>query len=365
MPELSVPQGIVTAEAALAIAGQPNAELSSALQSVVISETTEGLAHCEARFGNWGQHNGAVDFRYFDRKVLDFGKEITVRLGVAEGAGELFAGRISALEGQFALQEPPALVVLAEDRLLDLRLSRRSRLFEELSDAAVIEQIAREHGLQAEVDLPGPTHRVLAQVNQSDLAFIRSRARTLDADLWLAGRVLHAQARQRRGSANNDYRLVFQRGLLEFSVTADLANQYTSVVVSGWDVAAKAQLQEEASASVLGSELGQDESGAAIQERAFGKRLDRLTHCQPQTSAEARALAEATFRAQARRFVFGTGLARGDARLRVGAKVQLVGLGPLFSGAYIISETRHCFRRGPDGGYTTEFTAERVGLGRP
>ena len=63
------------------------------------------------------------------------------------------------------------------------------------------------------------------------------------------------------------------------------------------------------------------------------------------------------------RFLTGRGIAETDARLRVGATVDLQGLGPLFSGKYYVSETRTLF----DGvrGLRTEFGAERPGLGRP
>jgi hypothetical protein len=55
-------------------------------------------------------------------------------------------------------------------------------------------------------------------------------------------------------------------------------------------------------------------------------------------------------------------VAQTDARLRVGAKVELKGLGPLFSGHYYLVEVRHTF----DGarGLRTEFVGERPGIGQ-
>ena len=82
------------------------------------------------------------------------------------------------------------------------------------------------------------------------------------------------------------------------------------------------------------------------------------------TSSEAEGLANATFRAQARQFVCGSGLAMGDARLRVGATVAINGAGPMFEGAYYVSRARHVFMRRPGGGYRTEFSVERPGVGR-
>ena len=64
----------------------------------------------------------------------------------------------------------------------------------------------------------------------------------------------------------------------------------------------------------------------------------------------------------ARRFVVGNGLAQPNAKLRVGAIIDLDGVGPLFNGKYYLAEVRHMF----DGaaGFRSEFTAERPGLGK-
>lgn len=363
--QLSAPIGVISADAVLRIDGEDQPELNAGLLSVLVEETTTGLFRCEARFGNWGTRGRGVDYLYFDRRLIDFGKILTVHLGAGDGEGEVFSGRISAIEGQFSATEPPSIIVLAEDRLQDLRMTRRSRVFEEMTDADAFRQIAGEHGLQGEIDADGPVHQLLAQVNQSDLAFIRERARWLDADIWVAGQTLHVQKRARRSQSSDDLTLTLGQGLLEFSVTADLANQHTALVVSGWDVAAKDQLSYTADDSTLGAELGGDASGASILQGALGERVDRLVHHVPLTGAEAQALAEAAFRAQARRFVYGTGLANGDARLRAGMRVLMNGLGALFDGAYIICEARHIYARQAGGGYHTEFVVERSGLGRP
>lgn len=363
MIELGIPPGIVAAEAALSVEGEPQPRLAAAVLSLTVVETTEGLSHCEMRLGNWGDRGSGPDYLYFDRDLLDFGKTLTITLGAGAEEARVFQGRMSALEGQFLTGEPPQILVLLEDSAQALRQTRRTRTFEDTTDQAVFEQIAQDHGLQAAIDLSGPTLPVIAQLNQSDLAFLRDRARRVAAEIWIEGNTLYAQGRSDRQQTSAQLSLVFNRGLLEFSVVADTANQYTEVVVSGWDVQAKEKLEHRATASVLGSELGRDTSAASIVGQAFGDRVDRIAQQMPLTSAETQAIAEAAFRAQARRFVVGTGKARGDARIRVGRAIALEGLGPLFSGTYYVSEVYHCFRRGPGGGYTTEFVVERPGIG--
>jgi phage protein D len=156
--------------------------------------------------------------------------------------------------------------------------------------------------------------------------------------------------------------MTYGNALREFCVLADLAQQRTSVTVSGWDVASKSEMTHEATAAILSGELNGDSSGVSILSSAFGTRKEALVHTVPLSSQEAQAAAEAFFRASARRFVVGRGVAEADSRLRVGSYVDLQGLGPLFNGKYYLSEVRHRF----DGvkGMRTEFTAERPGIGQ-
>jgi phage protein D len=338
------------------IDGKENSALALGLMSLLIAENTNGLYRCEAIFGNWGDKNGKTDFLYFDRSTLDFGKAFVVKLGTAI----LFEGRIMAIEGRFSDGRPPEITILAEDRLQDLRMTRRTRTFHDLSDADLFRQIANEHGLTPTIDLSGPTHKVLAQINQSDLAFLRERARALDAEVWMEGSTLNAKARARRNSGT--LRMNYGDQLREFSVLADLARQHTSISVNGWDVSGKAALTHEATDALLNGELNGDLSGASILASAIGQRKEALAHTVPLTSQETQAEAEAYFRMHARRFVTGRGLAETDARLRVGSYVELQGLGSLFSGKYYLCEVQVSFE--PGGGLRTEFTAERPGLGK-
>ncbi len=339
------------------IGGQENAGLGSGLLELKIVENTVGLYRCEATFGNWGVNGGSEpNFLYFDRRVLDFGKIFQVKL---EGA-KLFEGKITALEAHFPAGEAPQITVLAEDRFQDLRMTRRTRSFENVSDADIVKQIAGDYGLTADVNVTGPTHKVLTQLNLSDLAFVRERMRAVDGEIWIAGKTLHAKARSQRNEGN--LQLARGQALREFSVIADLAGQRSSVIAGGWDVAGKAALKYEATASVISGELGSDQSGVSILSSAFAPRKEVLAHTVPLTSDEVRARAEAFFKQSARRFVVGRGVTDADARLKVGSFVNLLDLGPLFSGKYYLVEVQHVFD--PTHGLRTEFTAERPGIGR-
>ncbi len=348
-------KGLLPARPTFSVGGRNLPELAQNLTSLLVEESSTGLSRCEATFINWGTKNGRTDILYFDRATLDFGKALKVIVGNSA----IFDGRIMAIEGHFPDGRSPEVTFLAEDRLQDLRMTRRTRSFPDKDDAAVIRQIAGEHGLTGDVDLQGPTHKMLAQVNQSDLAFLRERARANDAELWMEGNTLHAKAHTGRNAGK--VKLAYGDDLHEFTVIADLAGQRTGVSVGGWDVSAKEAIKYDVTDAVLGAELNGDASGASILKSALGDRKESLAHAAPLTSREAQARAEAYFKTSARRFVVGRGVAEASAGLRVGIRVEIAGIGPLFNGKYYLSEVKYLFDA--VHGLRTEFTGERPGLG--
>jgi uncharacterized protein len=127
-------------------------------------------------------------------------------------------------------------------------------------------------------------------------------------------------------------------------------------------VAARAGISHSADVAAIRSELGNDEAGSEILGRAFGSRTDTIAHACPATAAEARQLAEASYRHAARGFVTGEGLCETDARLRVGVTLALSGLGPLFDGRYRTIAVCHLYDA--EDGARSEFRCDRPGLGR-
>lgn len=339
----------------ISVGGRDRPAFAQGLTSLLIASEVNGITRCEATVGNWGAAGNGVGFLYFDRQVIDFGKSFVVKLG----ADTLFQGKVTGVEAQYPAGRPPRLTVLAEDQLQELRMTRRTRTFPNVTDADVVRRIAGEHGLTADVDVPGPKYALLAQINQSDLAFLFDRARAVGAEVWVEDTKLIAKPRSRRGGS--PLALTYKQGLREFTVLADLATQRTAVAVGGWDVAAKAALKGDADDAVVRNELNGGRSGPALLREALGERKETVAHAVPLTSDEARAVAEAVMRDAARRFVVGRGTAETDAGIRVGGSVDLRGLGPMFEGTYYVSAVRHLF----DGtnGLRTEFTAERPGLG--
>ena len=338
---MSLPSAYISRPRVL-ISDQYDAELSNRVLTAFVEETIEGLYRCEITVDNYGvTPANRMDYIYFGRDRLDFGTDLALQLGPGNPPAQVFKGRITGLEASYPPGGGAQLTILVEDRLQALRMKRRTRSFEDISDEDVIQQIASEHSLTPDVSAQGATHRVLTQVNQSDLAFIRERARCVNAEVWLEDTTLYVKLRTERNAGSVD--LAYGANLISFTVRADLAHQVTEVGVSGWDVAAKDAINETADESAISAELNGNTSGASILSDKFAVRSERVVHTVPLTTEDARDAAQARYRERARRFVTGSGIADGNAQIRVGATVNLSGLGSLFDGSYSVVRVLHTY----------------------
>lgn len=172
---------------AIAVASQVQPQLTRDLVRLNVRHDVDGMACLEMTLTAVGPREGEPQetLLWVDGQVLDFGRELEVTIGASQGRASVFNGRISAIELDMSQGRAPEVIVRAEDRLMDLRMTHRFKTYEQLSDAELLQQIASQHGLQAQANLDGPRHACLQQWNQSDLAFLRERARRLGGELWL------------------------------------------------------------------------------------------------------------------------------------------------------------------------------------
>jgi phage protein D len=348
---------------AFTVGGQLQSAMARDVTLVRIEEDIDGLSRLEARFIALGPADSGESQRinWLDGRVLDFGKALRVGMGPSTAQVDLFDGKVSALELSLDAGRAPELSCLAEDSLMDLRMTRRFKTYEQLSDADLVQQIAAQHGLGAQADVDGPTYAMVQQWNQSDLAFLRERARRLGADVWVAQGTLHMATRDRRQGP----RLTLIQGntLLQVTLSADLAHQRSEVKVGGYDDERAEAIDEDASATVVAAEAQGHAHGIDVLQRAFGERPSHRVRDVPLKGEEGRALAKAALLARARRFVRAVGIADGNTELRVGTVLKLERVTPLFEGdGYYVTRVRHQFDL--SNGYRTHFEAERAWIGQ-
>lgn len=345
------------------VAGQVQPDLARDAVQIRIDEDIDGLKQLVAQFIAIGPRPGeaAEGQLWLDGQVLDFGREIIVSMGPSDAPTDLFTGKVSALELSMDQGRAPEVCCLAEDRLMDLRMTRRFKTYEEVSDADLVQQIASQHGLRARADVSGPRFALVQQWNQSDLAFLRERARKLGADVWVEGDTLCLASRdQRQGS-----RLTLIQGadLLNVRLSADLAHQRSEVVVAGYDDAQQEAIDESATDDAVSSETQGQTHGLQVLARAFGERVSHRVREVPLKGEDARAWARAAMLARARRFVRAAGVTSGHTQLCVGSVLRLERVSPLFEGdGYYVTRVSHTYDQSE--GYRTHFEAERAWIGQ-
>ena len=353
----------------LLVDGERSAALARDLLRLEVSEDTQGMKRLAARFTAWGTLPGADNegWLHLDGSVLDFGKRLQVSLGPAAAARTVFTGRISAIETEVREGVEPQLLLYAEDALMELRWMHRCKTYEDSSDADIVRSIAGEHGLAAHVDAIGPVHSVVQQWNQSDLAFLRERARLLQAEIWVEDRTLNFATRSRRPApeltlvnGNQEGGLAANK-LIHLNARADLAHQRSEVHVAGYDLDARESIDERADAGDVQAEAGPGRLGMDLLGQAFQAFKSHRLREVPLTAEVAGAWARAEMLRRARGFVRIRGETNGSPEMVVGSNLKLEGVGPMFGGSrYRVTQLTHRFDH--QYGHRTAFEAERPHL---
>jgi phage protein D len=346
------------------IEGANKEELLRDTVQLDVSEDIHGMRRAALLLTAIGPKTGqkSETLLYMDGAVIDFGKKLEVAVGPPNAPRTVFSGYISGIEACFEQGRDPQLRVFAEDKLMDLRMTRRMKTYEKVSDADLLQAIAKEHGLTAQADVDGPTHDMVQQWNQSDLAFLRERAQRLAAEIWLDDTVLHMATRDKR--SGTAIKLIQGADLLSLEARADLAHQRSSVFSGGYDADKRDSIDEEGGSSLVDAEAkGGGKTGVSILKRAFGERKSFRLRDVPLDDAEARDLAKADMLRRARGFVTLRGVTNGTPDMMVGSSVKLERVGPMFEGGgYRVIEVMHGYSLAH--GYRTEFMAERPDIGR-
>jgi len=334
--------------------------IAGALERMWMREATGGMTTMELGLTDSiaGASGEAVHAAGSD-SPLQLGAGLRVFGGPHEtNASELFDGQITAIESEYRDSGPPLFTVLAEDRLFPLRRRRRTKLYEEMPLGDVAGEIADDYGLTVEArDGVDDTARNWMQADETDLAFLRRILEIYDCDMQMVGDRLQI------GRIGMD-----QRSLVTLSagttlrnarMTADVSEQVNSLSIGSFDPAEGENVDGTGEAEGFGP--GEGKTGAEILSDSFSEVTMHLGRQGPLTGTDADEIALLQAQRRARKFVTVTGIAEGNAELRVGSWVELAGVNPQFANQYSVTEAVHRWDIGD--GYTTDFVAESAYLG--
>jgi phage protein D len=340
--------------------GQAVLAISKRVNTFHVVEHTGGLSALEMRIANErGTEKSDTPFAFEDEKDIALGSRIGLFSGDEWQPREIFRGVVTGLEANFPEDGPAELVVLAEDALQSGRLARRSKVYEDLKIRELAGDIARTLSLTPKVTGFESGIGTQAQLNESDLAFLRRMLRRYDGDVQVVGDELHVSPRKDVSRGTLELQRDGQLRRARFVV--DLAHQVTEITTAGFDPDSGQRVTGTSSGSNLGPGTGR--RGDAILKDKLGPRSEHVGYPPVHTKAVAQAVADAAFDERARKFVTAYLTTEGNPQIRVGTKVTVKGTSKRFDNTYYVVQATHRFDL--DRGYETECEAECAYLGNP
>jgi phage protein D len=259
---------------------------------------------------------------------------------------------IATIDGQILFQGEATLsqssvVIRALDRSHRLHRERHTRTFIDRSDAEIVQELARDAGLLAEVSGPEAftRHDTAHQENETDLAFLQERAARIGFTIFTDATTLHF----RKIDASSIVVGCELRGIRIDHFLARLASPRSvlRVNVRGWDPVKKQEITGEARQGViaLSSVAAQLDPPPSTLDLGFVEALP--------TGAAVHAAAAGTLSALTRHQLSAELSVPGSAQLRAGALIVVQGADNRFNGRYLVTGVSHRYNRDTDGGWNT------------
>ncbi|MEV6824480.1 type IV secretion protein Rhs [Amycolatopsis sp. NPDC051102] len=354
---------------------------------VKVHRDLDEMSGFDLTLNNWDDAN--LKFKHSDSAQFRLGGRVAVRLGYADRLLTVATGTISTLAPKFSDSASPTVAVSGVDGMMRLKdrkpAENEVKIYRNLPDWQIAEQIAARNHLRIVVTQEGPAHDIVVQKNQDDASFLVERAKRLDFDCYLLPDPATGEdtlyfvkpTDGRDGGAITVFRLAYAPGLttapaglpdglipnlLDFTPTLTVSKQVGKLTVRGWDPRTKQPIAFTATAENLpaGQNDADGQSGPEVADSTLGGRQDVLVDAPVTSDEEARELAISLLRERAYEFITATGRVAGLPELQPGDNLEIYGLGRRFSGPYFVKRVEHTL---DSNGFFTQFTARRIHQG--
>ena len=282
-----------------------------------------------------------AEFKLLDEMRLTPGTKVEIGFTTDRGPVVLTRAEVTAISVEQGPTGRHEMVVTGMDATHRLARQAKTRSYQQMTDADIVDQIARDYGLDTEVDPTRNVHEYVLQSSESDLAFLKGRASLLGFDVWIAENKLHFK--QAPSSATTAPTLTWRENLTKFKVRFSSAERCDEVTVRAWDPVAKRAIIGSAQSGDTGTTapLAQQLSDAARQ--GFGQVRRFAGQVPVQTQAEADALAASLLLKASGEEVIARGETIGNPLVTAGATVKVEGMGERLSGEYRITSAEHIY----------------------
>ncbi len=328
-------------------------DLMSAVEGVTVEDEINLPAMFSIKLNMVDSKNGK--WRGIDLKTFKPGDKIAVSIGL-DKAEPIVSGEITSLE--LNLCSHSILEIRGYDLLHRLRMGTRNKVFTKKKDSEIASEIAKEHGLSPQVEDTKTIYPYVFQNNLSNYEFLLKRAAYLDYELYTDDKKMYF-VKSRAVKAPDLPDFTYKKDYEELTLELRTLTRGSKVVVRGWDIKEKKEMEATAkkgdeTTKMDGKESGFDISSKAIEESPAAVWVENLIDL-----SEAQSAAKAAYNSLLKEFITGQGKCYGNPLVRAGKSVKLLGIDERFSGSYYIVSTIHNIDK---SGYMTTFKVKRTGI---
>ena len=275
-----------------------------------------------------------------EKGSFDLAKDVEIQAINPHGEKfTLIKGEITALEPVFGEGMIAELTVRGYDPSHRLYRQTKSKAYINVRDSDLASEIAREAGLQEEIEATHILYPHVFQSNQSDLAFLMQRAWRIGYECFVSEGKLFFRP---PASAEARLTLTWGQDLLSFRPNLSLAEQVDEVIVRGWDPQKQTTIVGRASKGNLYPRVGEPEDGSSLAS-AFGPGKLVVVDLPVASQGEADLLASARLDEISGAFIQAEGEAFRRPDIGAGRMVQVEALGERFTGTYLVTRARHIY----------------------
>lgn len=293
-----------------------------------------------------------------EEKIFTIGKSVTISLGYSQEFTELFSGEIARIDYNFSQTGLNTIELICFDKLYKLSRIKHSQAFVKMKDSEIAKQLADEVGLQSDIDATTTTIDYLFQNNQTNLDFLRMRAKRIGYEVSIDnGKFIFKKARFSKNDTGPEIKM--EDDLIEFSAKIDATNVLEEIVVTSWDPVTKKRVEGSAKAGdepdvANASNKGTKEVKKKIKDKAKNYKIDIPNL----TASEAKAIAKAELTRRSMDFLTGYGSCIGNPDIKASKIIKIKNVGKKISGEYYVVSCEHIYS---SSGYKTLFEVKNNG----
>jgi phage protein D len=297
-----------------------------------------------------------TEFEIQNKNIFDLGKTIRIELGYNSKFTKMLEGEIVQIKPSYSSGSPTTLTIIGFDKMFRLSRTKHSRSFKNVKDSEIARKIAQELGLDYDIDSTSQTFDYIFQNNQSNLNFLKQRARRIDYEVEVEeNKLIFKKARHEERKESVE--LKWDKNLMEFNPTIDATKIVSEVEVTGWSRKEKKLIKGIAKAGDEKKSI-KGKSGAQKSKSKFKNLNSKIfkVDIPLNTQEEADNIAKSRLNQINMEYLTGYGMAVGEPKITAGKMIKIMGLGNVVNGEYYVVSSEHMFST---KGYKTYFDVKR------